>query len=91
MDELNVQIFVTGLAALLVALPFVLNRYLQRLPSAPICPACQAVTRERPSGGWVAHAWPALAMTVVRECVRCGWAGRMRWRWATRSVRGEPN
>lgn len=75
-----------GLGALLLALPVLLHRYLQRLPVAPSCPSCRMVIRQVEPAGWLLHLLPFLAATIVGECTRCGWKGRMRWRWATRSA-----
>ncbi len=78
-----------GLLALLGAVPFLLRFYLERLPAAPDCPTCGAVTRT------AEHVWlgsfvlAALTTTAVQECTLCDWRGRMRWRWAARRVRGK--
>lgn len=81
-------IFLSGLLALLLLVPVLVRHYLEHLPFAPNCPVCHALTG--PAG---AHALgmrliPAFAHTVVRRCVRCGWKGRMRWRWAPGAARG---
>jgi hypothetical protein len=56
-------------------------RYLAALPEAPACPTCRAVTGQRPRAtgldGLVARLGGA-----ARQCPRCGWSGRMRWRLA---------
>jgi hypothetical protein len=75
-----------AVSVLLFMGPSLLRQYVERLPEAPSCPACRSTTRQSLSsvvGDWI----PALSMTVVRECARCGWRGRMRWRWALRHVR----
>lgn len=77
-----------GLMALVVALPAVVHHYLQRLPYAPACPECRMVTRQREPSGWALYLLSILPITVRGECTRCGWKGRMRLRWATRSVHG---
>lgn len=75
-------------AAVLVAvliLPIVTQLYLYRLPVAPACPTCRATTRPRQE--WLLLRWvPALGATSLGECTECGWRGRMRWRWATRTA-----
>ena len=61
--------------------------YLARLPYAPACPACRAVTagRMRPRALDRLLAWCGAA---ARDCPRCGWSGRMRWRLALQRVPG---
>lgn len=77
-----------GLAALCAVVPFLFLRYLQQLPEAPACPSCRAVTRATQVRWSLAHAVPMLGTTFRAECTRCGWKGRMRWRWAPSSLRG---
>jgi hypothetical protein len=75
-----------SLLAMLMAAPLLIERYLRRLPPAPACPCCHAVARvtDRTSAlAWV----PGFAPTFLAECVRCGWAGRMRWKWARDAAR----
>lgn len=56
-------------------------RYAAGLPEAPACPQCHAISRE--AHGWaVERLFTRVSATAVRECARCGWRGRMRWRWA---------
>jgi hypothetical protein len=78
-----------GVAVLVavMVLPGVLSRYLARLPYAPECPKCAAVTGQRPARTAVERACAALTASAVRSCTRCGWAGRMRWRLAPERVR----
>jgi hypothetical protein len=76
-----------GLFALAVAVPWAAARYLGRLPYAPECPRCRAVTGQRARPGVLDRACGLLAATPVRTCARCGWAGRMRWRPAEERVR----
>lgn len=85
---MDLSFLVAALAALSLAAPFLLLAYIQRLPVAPACPACRAVTRESEGTGLLLQAIVFLPTTFVGECSRCGWKGRMRWRWATRSVKG---
>lgn len=84
---MNVEVYGALLAGVLVALPFLLQRYVERLPVAPACPSCRSVTRETASRMPALHLLPSLAVTFVGECGRCGWRGRMRWRWAPRRAR----
>lgn len=71
----------------MAAAPWVLTRYVGRLPYAPECPHCSSVTGQRPAQGPVERAYEALTGSAVRSCTRCGWAGRMRWRLAPERVR----
>jgi len=81
------QIYAVGFVMVGLAFTWLFHVYVQRLPVAPTCPSCRAVTRESGARAWAAQIVPALAVTFVGECSRCGWRGRMRWRWATRSAR----
>lgn len=57
--------------------------YLGRLPYAPECPHCRAVTSgARGAGTRLDRLCALAAATPVRSCARCGWAGRMRWKLA---------
>lgn len=84
---MDIDLLLTTLTALSLAVPFVLLAYFQRLPVAPSCPLCRALTRERESRWGALPVVTLLPTTYLGECTRCGWHGRMRWRWATRSVR----
>lgn len=64
-----------------------LGHYVQRLPVAPACPCCSAVTRVNHSGPDPLRFVPHFVATSLGECTRCGWSGRMRWKWATRTAR----
>jgi len=78
-------------AAVLLAVPIVLGLYWGQLPEAPACPLCRAITH-RLQGTTAVHRLLVLLptpVTAVRGCSRCGWQGRMRWRWAPHRVRGE--
>jgi hypothetical protein len=70
-----------------MAAPWVVTHYLGRLPYAPECPHCNAVTGQRPAQGAFERAYEALTASAVRSCTRCGWAGRMRWRLAPERVK----
>lgn len=63
-------------------MPWVVSHYLGRLPYAPECPHCRAVTGQTPAHGLADRAWAIVTATPKRTCARCGWAGRMRWRLA---------
>jgi hypothetical protein len=75
--------------SLAIALGAVLaiRQYVQRLPVAPACPCCSAVTRMSHSGPDPLRFVPHLVATSRGECTRCGWSGRMRWKWAPRTLR----
>jgi hypothetical protein len=74
--------------ALAVAATIVAAHYLTRLPYAPECPQCRAVTADALAGSALDRLWVAMATTPLRRCTRCGWQGRMRWRWATQRAHG---
>jgi hypothetical protein len=76
------------LAVVVVATPSVISHYLGRLPYAPECPCCRAVTSQGTPHGTIDRLWAVLAATPVRTCARCGWSGRMRWRPAYERVHG---
>ena len=59
--------------------------YLRALPEAPACPGCAAVTRVA-AGDRLAPFLHEARVSAVRECTRCGWRGRRRWKWAPRRV-----
>lgn len=71
-----------------IAAPWLLSQHARRLPYAPACPHCRAVTGQTPAHGVLDRVYALLAATPVRICTRCGWAGRMRWRLATERARG---
>ncbi|HEX8904760.1 MAG TPA: hypothetical protein VF771_07965 [Longimicrobiaceae bacterium] len=72
---------------ILAVVPWTLTHYVHRLPYAPECPHCRAVTAQAPAHGPVDRVCALLAATPVRHCARCGWTGRMRWRLAHERVR----
>lgn len=84
---MDLSLLASALAALALAAPFLLAAYVQRLPVAPACPSCRAVTRAVDRECLAASLRSLLPSTYVGECGRCGWRGRLRWRWATRRVR----
>jgi hypothetical protein len=75
-------------AGVLAMGPWLLASYLGRLPYAPECPQCRAVTGQHPAHTVLDRACALLSATPVRHCARCGWAGRMRWRVASEHARG---
>ncbi len=75
-------VVLTGLALALAA-PVFIVQYLARLPYAPECPACRQMTqRQQASERWLDRACASVGATAARCCKRCGWRGRMRWRFA---------
>jgi hypothetical protein len=60
---------------------YVALRYVAALPEAPVCPTCRAVTGQPGRTTGLDRALARLG-GAARECPRCGWAGRMRWRLA---------
>lgn len=61
--------------------------HLAQLPEAPQCPDCRTLTG-RPSRMTVLdRLFASIANAAARECPRCGWAGRMRWRLAVHRTR----
>jgi hypothetical protein len=68
------------LAVALIA-SYVAVRYVAALPEAPVCPTCRAVTGQPGRTTGLDRALARLG-GAARECPRCGWAGRMRWRLA---------
>lgn len=81
-------VFLSGLVALVLLVPTLVHHYLVRLPIAPNCPACHAITSSVSTRSVPSRLFPALAQTAVRRCASCGWKGRMRWRWAPGAARG---
>jgi hypothetical protein len=69
-------------AVMMAVTPWVIWICLGRLPYAPDCPRCHAVTAQAASHGLLDRACALVDATPVRTCTRCGWAGRMRWRLA---------
>jgi hypothetical protein len=84
---MTMMLLVAGLlTALMMSGTSLLSRYVQNLPEAPACPSCQRVTRQAIASR-IVYLLPMLEMTALRECHRCGWRGRMRWRFASDPVR----
>ncbi|MBA4156306.1 MAG: hypothetical protein H0X65_02395 [Gemmatimonadetes bacterium] len=81
-----ILLFALGTVAALL-LPSVIQRYVRQLPDAPLCPGCRALTAERGETELTAVLLPMLAATVICECARCGWSGRMRLRLAPEGAR----
>jgi len=76
--------------AMMIAAPLFILRYVRGLPIAPACPSCSAITRAVHYGADPFRLIPYLTATSIAECTRCGWHGRMRWRWAPHAVRRPP-
>lgn len=72
-------ISLTLLTAILGALA---AQYLARLPVAPQCPACRSVTGQPAHASGADRLLARLGGAAARQCPRCGWSGRMRWRLA---------
>ena len=68
-----------------------LSAYVRSLPRAPACPDCRSVTRAAAEALGTMRLPGSVAVTEKRECTRCGWRGRMRWRWAVRRIRENEN
>ena len=82
---MSIDFWTIGVILAVLLLPAMVQLYVHRLPEAPACPSCRRTTR--PMGeGHAARLVPALAATTLGECTRCGWRGRMRWRWAARTA-----
>ncbi|HEU0013422.1 MAG TPA: hypothetical protein VFQ45_07045 [Longimicrobium sp.] len=62
-------------------------QYLAALPYAPDCPACHTVTQQTLRATALDRALARMGGAASRQCPRCGWAGRMRWRVAAQRVR----
>jgi hypothetical protein len=75
------------MVSLALTTPRAITRYLARLPYAPECPHCRAVTSQRTVHGVIDRLCSVVTATPVRTCARCGWAGRMRWRPAWERAR----
>jgi hypothetical protein len=63
--------------------------HLTHLPVAPQCPDCRTVTGQPTHTTALDRLFGLLGNAAARECPRCGWAGRMRWRLAVRRTRSE--
>jgi hypothetical protein len=57
------------------------------LPYAPDCPTCKCVTAQPIRPRRIDRALAQMGGAEVRQCPRCGWSGRMRWRLAAERVR----
>jgi hypothetical protein len=84
---MNAAVLTIFLVMALLASPILVQHYVARLPWAPTCPSCRAVTREVLSRWSAIELVPSFASTSVSECGVCGWRGRMKWKWARESVR----
>jgi hypothetical protein len=84
---MNAEILGVAVMAAMLAAPLLIERYLRQLPPAPACPDCRAVARAIIAEGLLTGWVPEISRTFLAECSRCGWRGRMRWRYATRAAR----
>lgn len=84
MDASIILLVATIAATVLAGLPL-LQAYLAHLPEAPSCPTCQGMTRQADER-WISTVLSSYSTTARRACSRCGWAGRMKWRWAPRRL-----
>jgi hypothetical protein len=84
---MGVEFLGFAVMAVLMVAPLLIERYVRQLPAAPACPCCRGTAHEVGLPGAVAALIPTLARTFRAECGRCGWRGRMRWRFAPDSVR----
>lgn len=75
-----------GIAALLAALLYVAHQ-LSGLPYAPECPTCRGVTSQPVRLSRMDRVLAACGGADSRQCLRCGWHGRMRWRLAAARAR----
>lgn len=80
---------VTTVIAMLALLgtTYLAAHYLWSLPYAPDCPACTCVTGQATRVSRVDRLLARGGAVSTRQCPRCGWSGRMRWRLATERVR----
>jgi hypothetical protein len=76
----------TGIAVLLAASLYGVHQ-LSALPYAPECPACRGVTGRVLRLSRMDRVIAACGGADPRQCPRCGWHGRMRWRLATARAR----
>lgn len=76
----------TGIAVLLAGSLYVVHQ-LSALPYAPECPTCRGVTGRALRLSRMDRVIAAWGGADARQCPRCGWHGRMRWRLATARAR----
>lgn len=72
--------------AVLLGASWLMANYLWSLPYAPDCPTCRSVTSQPVRTSRVDRLLARGASVSARNCPRCGWSGRMRWRLATERV-----
>jgi len=80
-------IVVTMAVMLLLGASWLAVQYLVSLPWAPECPTCKCVTSRPARTGRLDRLFAQLGGAELRQCTRCGWSGRMRWRLAAERVR----
>lgn len=82
------SIIVAALGLLVLGIPMTAI-YLTRLPVAPSCPTCRSVTHEAAATWASMRGLASVTLTSIRACTRCGWHGRMRWKYATERSTGD--
>lgn len=75
-----------GIGGVLAGSLYVLHQ-LSGLPYAPECPTCRGLTCATIRLSRVDRVLAACGGADARQCTRCGWQGRMRWRLATARAR----
>lgn len=73
--------------AMLLGTSWLAAHYLWSLPYAPECPTCRSVTSQRARTSRMDGLLARRASVSARDCPRCGWSGRMRWRLAAERVK----
>lgn len=81
---MDLLLFLLALASALLWLAYV---GVARLPSAPQCPDCRAMTSECETRAFVTRAIPHSTPVTLRSCSRCEWKGYMQWRSASARAR----
>ena len=75
-----------GIVSLLAGWMYVAH-HLAALPYAPECPACHGLTSAPGRLTRLDRVLAACGGAATRDCPRCGWRGRMRWRVAAARAR----
>jgi hypothetical protein len=75
------------LAAAMAGLTVYAAHHLGKLPDAPDCPTCRCVTSHSARTSRVDRVLARYGGADARQCPRCGWTGRMRWRLAAERAR----
>ena len=85
---MSLTIFLMLVAMLLTAAWYLAMQYVVSLPYAPECPACKCVTAQPIRPRRIDRLFAYLGGADLRDCPRCGWSGRMRWRLAAERADG---